>query len=340
MTGPEGLFSKILPGLRLVQDATSLTALFTCPQKYFRQMVQGVGRGGASRHLVFGKAFHAGLEALHNARWAGQADEACLHAALRAALQSCGWRETDGSWQRWISQDAQKNTYTLLRALAWYADDLARGEGGQLETMTRELVDEYNEPVRLPATELSLTWELPFKAVTGESYWLVGNLDRVVEWDDERWPMEVKTTGADLGEKYWASWNPNVQIKTYDLLTANVHPEWELSGTLLEAHQVGVGFSRWARAPLRYAAATRDQWLQQIIAKLREVERWTEATRWPTSVRPTEAAAFPDNYTACHGFGVGCPLRDVCRHGWLEREDLLRTVPRQVWNPLDREGTG
>lgn len=329
------LFSAEMPGLRLVHDATSLTTLWTCEQKFRRQMVEGVGRGGTSRHLVFGKAFHAGLEALHNARWAGQSAEECLNAAIKAALTQCGWRETDGSWQRWISQDRQKNAHTLLRALVWYADDLARGEGGQLDTMTiTEQADpEDRETVhKFPATEVQLEWKLPFRAITGEDYWLVGNLDRVVEWDDERWVNEVKTTGADIGDRYWAGWDPNVQVKTYDLLTANARSGWSIAGTLLEAHQVGVGFARWARMPLR-PAPNREQFLDEIRLKLRVVEELTDAAEL-TEGPP--ASVFPSNYTACHGYGDGCPLRGVCRRGWEEREEMLRTVPREVWDPQDR----
>lgn len=333
------LFSSVLPGLRLVQDATSLTTMFTCPQKYLRQMIQGVGKGGASRHLVFGKALHSGLEMLHNNRWAGQGAEECLNAAMVAALSQSGWREVDGTWQPWRSTDKKKNVYTLMRTLAWYADDLARGEGGEIETLTLPGRTEERDLDR-PATELFWQWKLPFQACTGEDYWLCGNIDRIVKWDDETWPLECKTTGSDIGDMFWNSWNPSIQIKTYDLGLAMTHPEWNCAGTLLEAHQIGVGFSRWARTPLRYAANTRDEWLGQIEAKLREAERWAKAADDAAGCVNTgepHGKYFPDNYTACHGFGDGCPLRDVCRRGFEDRETLLASVPRQIWDPQHRE---
>lgn len=340
------LFSVKLPGLRLRHDATSLTAAWTCPQKYLREMVQGLRLAGGSKHLVFGQGLHAGLEALHNARWANKPAEECLNAAIKAALSTVGWRDgqgDDSEWHPWMSADKKKNLHSLVRALVWYADDLARGEGGEINTWT------INQglaqlPLLKPATEVY--WEAPLgvTAVTGEEYWLCGNLDRVVEWDGELWVLECKTTGSDISERYWEGWNPSIQVKTYDLGLSLAKPEWQLAGVAMEVHQVGVGFSRWVRMPLRYAAGLRDQWKVQIKDKLREIERWTEAsqalgtihTGKPLNLLQPPASAFPDNYTSCHGFDGGCWLRPVCRRRWQERDELLAGMPRWVWEPSAR----
>jgi len=329
-----GLFSSQLPRLRLRWDATALTALWTCPQKYYRQMVQGVGRGGSSRHLVFGKGLHRGLEVLHNSRWIGASEEEGINAAIKAALTEVGWRDGE-EWNAWRSLDKIKNARSLIRALVWYADDLARGEGGEVKTWTIPVDPDLRGR---PATEVYSEVELPFRAVTGEAYTLCGNVDRYVEWDSDVWRMEVKTTKSDpsaFDGGWWEGWNPSVQIKTYDLLDSLAHPEWAVVGTLLEAHQVGVGFARWSRMPLRYAEDTREQWLVEIEEKLREMEKWCQACEVSDDARD-DARQWPSNYTACHGFGEGCPLRSVCRRPWAEREKMLIGVERNVWDPKAR----
>ena len=336
------LFSQQLPGLRLGWDATALTALWTCPQKYYRTMVQGIGSSsGSSKHLLFGKAFHAGLEELHNTRYIGEkekwaagfTEDEALRRAVVAALEVAGWREADGSWQRWLSTDKVKNARTLVRALVWYADDLARGQGGELLTATEDCE---------PMTEVYTEVGLGLAAVTGEEYWLCGNVDRYVQWDDDLWRLEVKTTKSDPGGKQFIeSWWPNVQVKTYDLLDGLAGRE--CAGTLLEAHQVGVGFARWCRTPLRYAAEQRQQWKAEVVAKLREMEHWVQAGQQSCVYTGPEnwlqAEAFPGNYTACHDYGDGCPLRFVCRQPWAEREAMVQSLwPKaEVWDPRRRK---
>src|SRR5690606_32074132 len=122
-------FSKEIPFLQIGWDSTSLGLLKECPRKYYYNMVLGRQSRGDNVHLTFGGHYHKALEIYDHMKSAGADHEEATDYALRYCLEATTERigATDENpkgtgWRPWVSDDSNKNRFTLTRSVLWYLE--------------------------------------------------------------------------------------------------------------------------------------------------------------------------------------------------------------------------
>lgn len=228
----------------------------------------------------------------------------CPYAKVRAwfpqpAPSICGecGSEIETFWH-YLPTSPVKNRVTLLRAVVWYTEDFFESKR----------VCPFEFPDGTPGVELSFELPLPWKAQTGERYWLRGRLDGLAQFSNEVYIRERKTTKGSLSKNYWAGFTPHVGVDTYDLVGSLLFPDLELRGVLVEAIQVGVTFTRTAFQTLYRNEDQRAEHLEQIEWWVRLAESYADKAHWPM------------NKTSCRM----CDFRKICALERGKREQFLR----------------
>lgn len=330
-------FSKKINNLQIAWDSTSIGDLKTCPRYYFYRIVCGYAYPGSNPHLRFGSLFAKSTEWYGHLRAERNDHEAALTQVIRKVLletvdkilitekgeveeryySSEKWGEIlDDKLQLWISDEPTKTQKTLLRTIILYFD---------------KFKDDTLETVILasgkPAVELSFSIDLTdldeeFRSPSGESYILCGHLDRFTTWNDGFWISDNKTTKGALDQRYFANYNPDNQVSTYDV-AGNIVFKVETEGVIIDAAQILVGGSRFMRRPIPRTPGQREEWLHDLKFYLRMNEEYVRLNYWPM------------NDKSCTRFGRRCEFADICGADPSTRQDLLDAhfVKRQ-WDPL------
>lgn len=98
-----------------------------------------------------------------------------------------------------------------------------------------------------------------------------------------------------------------------------------VKGIIVDAVQIAVGFSRFARSPVLFTEPELNEWYDETM---RLMHRIREANR---------EQVFPHNRMACHEFG-GCEFREVCSRTPSVRANFLSgdfERREKKWNPLE-----
>lgn len=286
-------------------------ALKTCPRLYYYTIVLGWTPREQSVHLTFGLHYHAALEAYDHAKARGQSHEEATLAALRHAL-TISWNPA--LRRPWASDDKYKNRYTLIRTVLWYLDQFSS--------------DPF-ETVRLasgkPAVELSFRMGLDYTTSSGEAYTLCGHLDRLATLDGVPKILDRKTTKSQLYPEYFLKYTPDNQFSTYFFAAQTIYhiPVTEL---VVDAAQIAIGFSRFARGLVQRTPAQLEEWYHDLGYWLRTAEGYAAAGSWPM------------NDKACDNYG-GCSFRSICSKSPETREQWLEaSFSRRIWDPLQVRG--
>jgi hypothetical protein len=283
-------------------DSTSLTTFLDCPRKYYYRIVCGYATREQSVHLTFGINLHSAIEAYHHAQAQGLDYQPSLRAAVRKALRDCAG---------WHSDDPHKNPETLIRTVVWYLDSVARSD-----TATTLILANGK-----PAVELSFRFELP----SGHLY--CGHLDRVADFGDQSYVFDMKSTKRALYPEYFAQFSPHNQMSGY-AVAGKIALARPVAGVVIDAAQVGVTFSRFARGMAARPPGVLDEWLDQTAQWIRLAGRYADGPE----------GAWPMNLSSCDKF-FGCEFRGVCskspaqRKSWLEADFVHR-----LWDPLQIRG--
>ena len=302
--------SPFLPGTRtqFAWDSTSLGWLKECPRKYQYSMIEGWRVKQPSIHLHFGLLYHAALERYDRLRTAGLSHDASLHDVVRGAMCE-SW-----PWDFEPLERDTKNRFTLIRSIIWYLEEFA------------------NDPCETvilangkPAVELSFKMELnygPSGELGGQPYVLCGHLDRVVTLNGGTYVMDRKTTASALGAYYFDQYGPDNQMSLYGL-AAKVVYSTPIRGVIIDAAQVAVGFTRYARGFTYRSDA-------QLVEWLADTRRWLGL-----EAQYATDGYWPMNDKSCHHYG-GCPFRRVCSKSPEVRQMFLESdFKREPWNPLE-----
>lgn len=306
-------FSRLLPGLQLAVDSTSLGAFKECPRKYYYSIICGYQPRQLSVHLTFGLLYHSALERYDHARAKGLGyDDACK-TMLRWVLGAT-WDSKLG--RPWISDHNTKNRLTLVRTLVWYLDQF-----GQEDPFETVLLASGK-----PAVELSFSFQLGASSeTTGEPWLLCGHMDRIGKMNGTPYILDRKTTGHSLDAKYFSQFSPHNQFSLY-VLAGEVAFGTPVRELVVDAAQIGVGFSRFHRG---------------LVPRPRPViEEWASETRWWLRQMETCAveASWPQNDKSCTSYG-GCDFQAVCSKAPASRQQVIDVqFGRRTWNPLERRG--
>ena len=166
--------------LQYAWDATSLTALKTCPRKYQLSILEGWRSRGEALPLTFGSAIHKAMEHFHKRKAAGAEHDENLRTTIRETAFSP------------VEVDTYRNIYTLERTIVWYLD--------QFKDDPAEVIILANGK---PAVELSFRFHTDF-SVADEPVILCGHLDRVVSLNGTVWVNDYKTTKRGLYDDYFS----------------------------------------------------------------------------------------------------------------------------------------
>jgi hypothetical protein len=278
-------------------DSTSLGALKTCPRKYQLSILEGWTPRSQSLHLRFGIAYHKGLERYQQAE--GTHDER-ICVALRAAVEVC--TEPDGSI--WETGDTAKSVSNLLRSIVWHCD--------QYKNDAAKTVILANGK---PAVELS------FRVPVTEDLIFCGHLDRLAEFAGSYWVVDYKTTKMQLGDSYFAQFEPNNQMSLYAGASKLILSE-PAAGVLIDAAQFLVGGTRFGRSMTRRSEEAIEEFFDTAQHYISLAQVFHKRDFWPM------------NDMACGNYG-GCAFRKVCSAPKSLQPMVLATnFDRTWWDPL------
>lgn len=309
-------FSPVIPNLQLGWDSTSLSALKTCPRLYYYSIVLGRAPRGANVHLTFGLLYHAALEHYDHERAQGVPHEQALLRVVRKLMIDT-WDTTLGRPLPVLSEDKNKNRFTLVRTVVWYLDLF--GESDPLATII--LANGK------PAVELSFRFETEHRASDGTPFIYCGHMDRVVRLNGEPAVLDRKTTKHTIGEHFFDQFTPNNQFTGYIMGSQILMPQESPRKLIVDAAQVAVTFSRFERGLVERSEFQINEWYEGLGYWLKVAEGYARANYWPM------------NESSCGNYG-GCPFREVCaRKTQKTRDEFLASLTvSRVWDPLQVRG--
>lgn len=305
-------FSLNIPQFQVAWDSTSLGWLKSCPQLYAFNMLEGWTSRSRGVHLHFGGLYASGEEHYAKRRAAGLSHDDALLSSVRTVLLDSGTRDAADVWHPWVSDIPEKNLYTLVRSLVWNLEE-------RLTSPFSTLIRPNGEAA------VELTFNFTAFEIGGEQVSLSGHMDEIVEADDRRWVRDSKTTKSPLTASYRQHYSPDNQMSLYSI-AGKVILNSPVSGVLVRAAQIGVGFTRFQTFQVPRPTAVLDEWM-------RDTEMWIASAR-DYALR----GVWPKNDKACQMFG-GCAFAKVCsvspvhRKSWLE-SDFIQRPPEDRWNPL------
>lgn len=308
-------FSTVNPSLQIAWDSTSIGLLKECPRKYYLSMLACQGKGYAPRsesvHLTFGLHYHSALEQYDHEIALGKSHEEGVEAAVRRALTDT-W---DPILQRpWLSDDSNKNRYTLVRSIIWYLEEFA------------------TDPVKTvvlangkAAVELSFRFESDYTSYTGEKFILCGHLDRLGIFNNQPFILDRKTTKSTINQDFFAKFSPDNQFTLYSL-AAKVVYALPVSGLIVDGAQIAVTFTRFQRGFVQRSPDQLEEWYRDLGFWLGIAQHAAKSNDWPM------------NDKSCGNYG-GCPFREICGKSPSVREQWLKAgFHTRVWDPLQIRG--
>lgn len=303
-------------GVQYAWDSTSLGLLKTCPRKYQLTMVLNWQPKEKSYHLTFGILYHSAIELYlkTKATWRSpiintkdEIHEAAVRVAIKQTLiDSFGYVPGEKK----SGPDNAKTRFNLIRTLVWYFEQY------RSHPATTVILSNGR-----PAVELSFRFDI------GHDLMLSGHLDHIVKFGDGNYVEDHKTTASTVtgasAKYFFQGFNPDNQMTLYST-AAMIAFNTPVKGVIIDAAQIAVGFSAFARDMTHRSEAQIREFLKGVVTYRQMAEVYHRMGFWPM------------NETACGNYG-GCAFRDICSKSPQVRERFLRTEFTQdkPWNPLE-----
>jgi hypothetical protein len=301
-------------GLQFAWDATSLSSFAKCPRYYAYKHLEGWTHPNKSVHLVFGGLYATALEHYFKHRASGVDHESALRSIVHEALIETWEHERDedgsripGTGKPWDSLHNTKTRETLIRTIVWYFEQFAEDT-----TSTVHLADGS------PAVELS------FALPVDDGLVYCGHIDRLVTYGEHAYVMDQKTSGATLSKNFADQFSVDYQMSGYSY-AGKVILDSPVSGVIIDAAQIAVGFSRFERFFVHKPDALLNEWYDIMLATASAARSATREQR------------FIPNFASCGNYG-GCEFRKICSRSPEHRQRALDAefVRRPRWDPLEQ----
>ena len=222
-----GSTSPFLPDtfIQFAWDSTCLGLIKTCPRLYQYTMIDGYVGKGESIHLRFGQEYHQALQDYDIARAEGIDHEDAIHSSISELVR----RTHDWSVDETVKPGKYKNRQTLVSLVVDYLDHYVD-----------DPAETYIKSDGKPAVELSFRFELDWgpkaglgqRCIFGEDlkegevlvtnneqpYLLCGHMDRVVNFNDQLFVMDHKTTITTPSQYYFNQYEPHNQMTLYTIV--------------------------------------------------------------------------------------------------------------------------
>lgn len=276
-------------------------------------MLEGWQPKEESIHLRFGIEYHLAMQNYDKLIADGLSHDDALLEVVHEMLFSTE------DWDPDITTKAgyYKNRRSLFRSVIWY-----------LDTHRDDVCTTFVRPDGKPAVELSFRFELDYgPSGWDQPYVVCGHLDKVVEYGEELFVKDYKTTTSNPGDKYFAQYEPNNQMSLYTLASRVVlHDDNSIKGVIIDAAYLTVDATQFFRGFTFRSSDQLDEWTSDLKSWLRKAEQCATEDHWP------------QNDTACDKYG-GCKFREICNQSPAVRETFLKAdfvkVPvEERWNPL------
>lgn len=307
--------------LQFAWDSTSIGYLMDCPYKYYLTIIQGWRHKTESVHLRFGGDFAKCMEVYAKVRAAGGDHEDAVDATVAALLEYTWERPLDtkgnkimevGNGHPWEPDgEPKKNRDTLLRTVIWYFEEY---KDDPAKTMIL--------PSGKPATEVSFKLESGIKAPDGSNYILAGHLDKGVEYGDDPFVMDQKTTSMGLGPYFFSQFDLSNQMSQYTFAGKII---WNvpIRGVLIDAAAILVGSTNFGRSITMRTEKQLEEWHANV-------GNWLQL-----AVHFADSGVYPMNLQSCNNYG-GCVFKGICSKDPSVREAYLKTdFTKRFWNPLE-----
>ena len=292
-------------------DSTMLKAVEKCHRYAKYKLLDGWQSPMKSVHLRFGGHYATALEHFYKKLVSGlsreEALEEVIHETLINTWDIVGSRDGEPIGAPWNSYDTNKTRETLIRTIIWYLDFF---EEDTMETVIL--------PSGAPAVEYSFSLEVD----DGVSF--CGHLDRLVTQGDNYYITDQKTTGTSLSPYYFRGFKPDTQMSLYTFAGKALF-NLPVSGIVIDAAQIAVGFSRFERGFSFRSDEELDEWYEGAMHTIMQFN---------SSILTDK---FPMNPSACGNYG-GCEFREICSLTPRVREGFLESnfSRGKIWNPLER----
>jgi hypothetical protein len=316
-------------------DSTCLGAFKRCPRLYQLSILEGWRPKADRVHLTFGIHYTNALEAYDKlkASYAEAQGEAFHDQAVMLVVNKmmCDTWVEDHRWEHGPhdSKIGNKNFYNLLRSVIWYLD--------QFEHDTAEtVIAEDGTPLVERSFRMELDWgpkanrtwnhndgEKPQDWNPFQPYVLCGHLDKVVNFIGGTYVMDHKTTKSTLSSYYFDQWEPNNQMSLYTIASQVIFGG-PVKGVIIDAAQILVGSTVFARGMTYRTPAQSEEWLVDLHYWLDQAEACATAEYWPMN----DTACFNCDFNK--GEGKICAKDPSVRRAFLEA-GFTRDAP---WNPL------
>ncbi len=286
-------------GIQRRFSASSLKDWQKCPRYYYYTWIEGWrSTGEESVHLTFGSHYAAALQKFYILLTSGTSREQAIISVVRFLFERTWDVETGKGWDPeslGLPKSNLKNRYTLIRAFIWYADEW----GDDIPVLVLQNGQ--------PAVELKFEIDID----RGNS--LVGTIDRICNVDGELLILDQKTTGITLSGYWFADFELDTQMSLYTF-AGRVGFSSAISGVMVDAMQVAVGFSRFARSITYRNEAQLNEWLEEANLYIDQIQH---------ANGDGTLSAYPRNFNSCSNYG-GCVFSNVCQKSPQVRPNFLR----------------
>lgn len=291
-------------GVQIAWDATSLDLAQTCLRKYYFANILGIKPKHKSVHLLFGGLYAAALEDFYKLRAQGKSIDEALVSVVHDALKN-SWDHERGCPMTF--DDANKTRVALIRTIVWYVDQFAVESDDGIKT--------YHLKTGEPAVELSFQLDFATDLV------YCGHLDRVVEYGDELYVMDQKTTKSTVGSYYFRQFDINNQMSGYSF-AGQIVLHTPVKGVIIDAAQILAQSVRFERGITTRSKDQLDEWFNSTIQFLEMVQHLSEQE------------FFPMNPNSCFNYG-GCPYKSLCSVSPRLRKNYIKSdFESHRWDPL------
>lgn len=274
-------------------NASSLEAFDKCPRYFQYTILEKWEPLIQSEHLWFGDLFARSMQTYHEHRFAGASHDDAVIEAVHSTMMLTWDREKGKP----IDYEEVKNRFNLIRTIVWY-------------------FEEYRRDLKVAVINGKPALELKVEADIGVGLSLIGKLDRAYLYDENIMVMDQKTTKTTISPHYWKQWKPKIQMSQYSFLGQVVFQSETPPGVLIDAAQIAVGFTRFARQPTFRTPAELEEFLGEAKATIN------------AAVDATDKKHFRRNTASCGNYG-GCAFRDICSKSPEARKTFLKGAFKQ-----------
>lgn len=315
--------SPFLPGtmIQYAWDSTSIGWMQECWRKYKYAMIDGWRTKSESVHLSYGIYYHSALELYDRLRFKGHTFDYSQREAVRWVLNETWDFETGKPWE---TDHEKKTRETLVRSVIWYLEHFKDDPAQTVALANGEPAVELTFQMDLGfGIDLTDEWINAGEIRPRQNYILTGHIDRIVNFANDLFVTDRKTTSMALNQRYYDTYKPHTQMTNYTLAGQVVFSA-PVKGVLIDAAQINIGATNYGRGVTYRTKAE----LEEHIEELR--------TEWfPEALRHAKENSWPHNPQACHRYD-GCQFRKVCGSDPAMRERMLESnFIKHPWNPLE-----